>query len=197
MELEETNSRFNGELQRQMDGALPKGHIYGLGYPGEKLLAAGLPSLPIELNSDRLMKKASTNYRHPFDLQDLKNLPKAINEPIMVFDSTKRDGSKVILLDLQCKGSNYVVIVRLQHKGRGRDNVLINDIRSIYPKDNVSGVLDWINSEDNLLVWADKEKALDFVSVQSTNLAGNGSKIQGSIYNIIKKPQKNEKNKIF
>ncbi|MDR2594675.1 MAG: hypothetical protein LBC87_07900 [Fibromonadaceae bacterium] len=186
MELEEINNRFNCELQLQIDGTLPKGHIYSLGYPGANLLSAGLANLPIELNSDRLTEKASTNYKHPFDLQELKDLPKAINKPIMVFESTKKDGSKVILVELQYKGSNYVVIIRLQHKGRGRNNTLINDIRSIYPKDNVYGVFDWINSKDNLLIWADKEKALNFISVQSTNLAGNGNEIQGSTYNIVK-----------
>jgi hypothetical protein len=185
MELEYINNLFNRELHRQINGTLPKGHIYSLGYPGTSLLSAGLVNLPIELNSDRLMKKASTNYVHPFDLQGLKDLPKAINEPIMVFDSTKKDGSKVILVELQYKSSNYVVIMRLQHKGRGRGNAQINDIRSIYPKDNVSGVFDWINSKDNLLIWTDKEKALNFISVQSTNLAGNGNEIQDSAYNII------------
>ncbi|GBU24510.1 hypothetical protein R83H12_01141 [Fibrobacteria bacterium R8-3-H12] len=117
--------------------------------------------------------KTSLGYGHPFDLQELKNLPKAINEPVMIFESTKRDGSKVILLELQ-------------HKGRGRNNELINDIRSIYPKDNVCGVLDWINSKDNLLVWADKKKALNFISTQSTNLIASGNEIQGSTHNIEK-----------
>jgi len=186
MELEEINNRFNCELQWQIDGTLPKGHIYSLGYPRASLLSAGLANLPIELSSDRLTKKASLDYKHPFDLQGLKDLPKAINEPIMVFESTKRDGSKVILVELQYKGSNYVVIIRLQHKGRGRNNALINDIRSIYPKGNVYGVFGWINSKDNLLIWADKEKALNFISVQSTNLAGNGNEIQGFTYNIVK-----------
>jgi len=186
MELEEINNRFNSELLQQINGTLPKGHIYNLGYPGANLQAAGLASLPIELNSDRLTKKASQDYKHPFDLHSLKDLPKFINEPIMIFESTKKDGSKVILVELQHKGSNYVVVLRVQHKGSGRNNPRINDIRSIYPKDNVRGVFDWIGSKDNLLVWADKEKALNFISVQSTNLAGNGNEIQGSIYNIVK-----------
>jgi len=187
MELEEINKRFNNELLQQINGMLPKGHIYSLGYPGTSLLTAGLANLPIELHSDRLMKKASYDYKHPFDLHSLKDLPKSINEPIMVFKSTKLNGSKVILVELQYKGNNYVVILRLQHKGSGRNNTLINDIRSIYPKDNVRGVFDWIGSKDNLLLWADKEKAMNFISVQSTNLAGNGNEIQGSTYNIIKK----------
>jgi hypothetical protein len=142
MELEEINRRFNEELQMQMEGTLPKGHIYKLGYPDEKLIAARVPYLPIELSAQRLAVKASESYGHPFSIANLLNLPKAINEPIMIFNSAKGDGSKVILLDLQCKGSNYVAIVRVQYKGSGRGNPQINDIRSIYPKDNVSGVFD-------------------------------------------------------
>jgi hypothetical protein len=47
-------------------------------------------------------------------------------------------------------------------------------------------VFDWINSKDNLLIWADKEKALNFISTQSTNLIAGGNEIQGSTYNIVK-----------
>ena len=184
-EVDKINSQFNSELQQQIDGMLPIGHIYKLGNPGANLLSAGLPDFPIELNAERLIKKASKRYGHPFDLSRLKDLPKAIQIPIMVFDSTKKDGSKVILIELQHKGSNFVVVMRLQYKGRGRGNPQINDIRSIYPKDNISGIIDWINSKDNLLCWADKEKALRFVSVQSTNLIGNGNKTQDSTYNIV------------
>ena len=185
MNLEEINNNFNNELKQQVDGILQKGHIYKFGLPGQILIKAGMPELQIELNAERLAFKASFDYGHPFDLLKLKDLPKAINEPIAVFDSTKRDGSKVILTELLFNGFNFIVVMRLQHKGRGRGNQKINDIRSVYPKDNVSGIIDWINSKDNLLCWIDKKKAEHFISVQSTNLIGNGNKIQGSIYNIV------------
>ncbi|GBU24511.1 hypothetical protein R83H12_01142 [Fibrobacteria bacterium R8-3-H12] len=42
MQTEDANNRFNNELQKQIDGTLPKGHIYSLGYPGEILLSAGI-----------------------------------------------------------------------------------------------------------------------------------------------------------
>ncbi|MEG1686220.1 MAG: hypothetical protein RR319_09830, partial [Bacteroides sp.] len=120
----------------------------------------------------------SSNGKHDFDLAELMNLPKSLEDPLMIFDSTKKDGSKVILTELQHNGNNFVVVIRVHNKGRGRLNIGINDIRSIYPKDNVHGVLDWINSKDNLLLYADKKKALEYISVQSTNLAGNGNNNQ-------------------
>jgi hypothetical protein len=173
------NERFNAELQQQIDGTLPKGHVYKLGNTGEILQSAGIKDLPIELSAERLQNKAREEYRnaHPFDLAEVKDLPKAINKPIAVFDSTKKDESKVILTELQHNGSNFIAILRVSRSKEGRKiNIEVNDIRSIYPKENISGVLDWINSKDNLMKWVDKEKIMRFISTQSTNLIGGGNK---------------------
>ena len=184
--MENINNKFNNELQQQIDGTLPGGHIYNLGSPGADLLSAGLPDLPIELSAERLAKKASVNYGHPFDLSELKDLPKSINEPIAVFDSTKKDKSKVILTELQHKGNNYIAIIKIRKSADSRKtDINVNSIRSIYPKNNIFGIIDWINSKDSLLLWIDREKALNFISTQSTNLIASGDKIQGSTINII------------
>jgi hypothetical protein len=189
MELEHINRQFNEELQQQIDGTLPKGHIYCLGYPGTNLLAAGLLNLPIELNSDRLTKKASPDYRrrHQFDLRDIKDLVKAINNPIAVFKSTRQDGAKVILTELQHNGSNFVVIMNHYTNPHSRkEHININSVKSLYPKDNLSDLMNWFRSGDKLIAWIDKEKALNFISTQSTNLIAGGNEIQSSTYNIIK-----------
>ena len=164
MNLEEINNQFNKELQQQITGTLSKGHVYKLGLPGQILIKAGMPELQIELNAERLAFKASVDYGHPFDLLKLKDLPKAINEPIAVFNSTKKDGSKVILTELLCNGFNFLVITKIRKSPNIRKiNLKVNSIRSIYPKENISGIIDWINSKDNLLCWIDKKKALHFI----------------------------------
>jgi hypothetical protein len=104
MNLEEINCQFNNELQLQIEGKLPKGHIYQLGKPEKALLDAGIADLPIELSATKLTDKSSKSYRskHPFDISEAKNLPKAINEPVAVFKSTKlNDDSKIILTELK------------------------------------------------------------------------------------------------
>ena len=189
MELKEINNRFNCELQYQIDGTLPKGHIYRLGYPEASLLSAGLANLPIELNSDRLTKKASKDYRnkHQFELSDIKDLVKAINNPIAVFKSTRQDGAKVILTDLYNNGNNFVVIMNHYTNPHSRkEHISVNSIKSLYPKDNVADLINWFRSGDKLIAWLDKEKALNFISTQSTNLIAGGNEIQSSTYNIIK-----------
>jgi hypothetical protein len=177
--LEAINARFNEELQQQVDGTLPKGHVYKLGMPQSILQSAGIDNFPIELSAERLKLKSSKDYRreHPFDLSEIKDLPQAINNPIAVFDSTKKDGSKIILVELQHNGNNFVAVMRVRKDERSRKfDIEVNDIKSIYPKSSTLGIIDWINSKDNLLKWVDKEKASRFISTQSTNLIGGGNK---------------------
>ena len=45
--IEEVNNNFNNDLDRQIAGTLPKGHIHQLGTPGDILLSTGVPDLPI------------------------------------------------------------------------------------------------------------------------------------------------------
>ena len=46
--IEEVNRKFNDNLDRQIAGTLPKGHIHQLGTSGDILLSTGVPDLPIE-----------------------------------------------------------------------------------------------------------------------------------------------------
>jgi hypothetical protein len=188
------NNRFNEELQRQIDGTLPKGHIYQFGMPGEILLGAGIKNLPIELAASILITKANVNYRnnHPFNLADIKDLPNAINEPIAIFNSTKPDGKKIILTELKDKnGYNFVVAIKVYEDPHHRANkVEINSIRSIYPKDRTNDIINMLKN-DKLTAWKNEEKATRFVSTQSTNLIAGGNK-GGSTLNIVNNFEKNK-----
>jgi len=140
MEPEEINNRFNSELQQQIARDLPKGHIYRLGNPEGILQQAGIPNLPIELNAATLAEKSGPSYKnsHPFELSEIKNLPNAIQYPVMIFDSKTRKGSKVILIELQSKGIKY-------------------------PKNQLlDTILNWHNN--GLLLYVNKKKALAFTS---------------------------------
>ena len=182
-DLEAVNTRFNADLQRHIDGTLPISHIYQLGYPGDILLSAGLEYLPIELSAKKLSSKAHVNYRnhHPFDIYEIMDLPKTINNPIAVFNSTKNDGVKIILTEFKNrKGNNFVVATKVWGKALGRkNNKPVNSIVSLYPKDDVRSLINWINSGNKLVRWMNKEKTLNFVSTQSTNLIASGNSIQG------------------
>ena len=181
--LEAIDACFNSELQMQADDVLPKGHIYRLGHPGKILLLAGIQDLPMELSADKLSRKSSKCYynNHPFDISEAKGLPKAINSPIAVFNSTKKDGAKIILTELKDRsGVNFVAAIKIRGYALGRKTCSpVNSVVSVYPKDDIKGLINWINSGNKLICWVDKEKALDFVSTQSTSLIAGENSTQG------------------
>ena len=78
------NERFNAELQMQIEGRLDAGHVFNLGKPGAVLKSTGFPDDYIELAASHLSYK-SQQYHHPYEIGDVKDLVKAINDPIAVF----------------------------------------------------------------------------------------------------------------
>jgi len=196
---EEVNSRFNEDLQRQIAGTLlskEKPHYtYELGRPSEILRFAGIPDLPIELNAATLIQKSSPDYKnsHPFELSDIKDLPKAIQNPIMVFDSKTRADSIVILTELKSKRVNFVVAMEIYHKkGSNRTGVIeTNSIRSLYPKDQINDILDWLKS--GLLKYVDKEKASAFMKELRSQFPQKSFKnVEAYMHNIINNFEKSK-----
>jgi hypothetical protein len=156
--LEKVNERFNEELQRQIDGTLPKGHVYQLGKPGEILLALGVPDLPIELKAEILAYKSGENYRHPFDLLEVKNLPKYINDPVAIFAYGNKTKAVNIITEIELNGKNILVGISLNPKVKGK-KLNVNSIRTIFPKD-IPEWKNWIEQGKDLYVNKDKIRGL-------------------------------------
>jgi hypothetical protein len=63
-----------------------------------------------------------------------------------------------------------------------KGDIDVNDVRSVYPKDNVKDVLRWV-AEDGLMEYCHKEKILDWfgkqqsISAEVTKLIGDCTKI--------------------
>ncbi len=159
------NDRFNRELQQQIDGTLKKGHVYQLGRPGEILISAGVPDLPIEMAASRLNHK-SNQENHPFDLSEVKDLPNAIQNPMAVFRSATHIGSFVIMTEIEHKGKNFVVAIETN---RRKGKIEINDIRSVHYRTSNAHMANWI--KEGLLEYVDKEKMPVWLSKQRYNSA--------------------------
>ncbi len=139
--VEDANSRFNEQLEQQIAGTLPQGHIYQLGTPSPILLSCGLPNLPIELAASRLSDK-SMQENHPFDLPEIEGLVYAIQNPLAVFRSATRIGSNVILTELKHGDKSFVVAIQTNRR-KGR--ITVNDIRSIHYRNTDMNIVNWIN----------------------------------------------------
>lgn len=163
---EQINKEFNKRISEIADEKNKNYSPLELGYPSEILLSAGFPYLPIELSVKRLLdKKFQEN--HPFDIEDVTDMPERLANPIAVFESRTRDDSKVVLTEMQHDGINFVVAIHLY---RLKNHEEINDIRSIYPKDNVTDVLRWI-AQHKLMLYCNKQKALNWLDKQQSDSA--------------------------
>ncbi|MDR1563184.1 MAG: hypothetical protein LBS54_08935, partial [Dysgonamonadaceae bacterium] len=180
-DLAAVNEKFNEELQQQIDGTLPKGHVYKLGAPSEALLS-NLDGSPVEMASSTLETKSSKEYKsnHPFDLKDIKNLPQALSNPIAVFESETNPNRTVVLTELKDgKGNNFIAILDIA-KERGRNVNTVNSIISLYPKESSIHIAKWFlggQSKDvgrNLLKWVDTKKALNWLADNTSNVRSVG-----------------------
>ena len=193
------NKEFNEELQRQINGDLPSGHIYQLGNPSNILQAAGIPNLPIEMSSQRLLDK-SKQKNHKFDLSKVKDLPKALQNPIAIFSYGDKSKAVNIIVEIEYKGKKFLVGLSLDPAIKGI-KLGINSIRSVFPKDTHEWV-NWIIQGKGL--YFDKEKVLNILTNSripadvAFGLPGNQvqqDKAELSDVNITKKPENANKEK--
>ena len=149
-DIEEVNDKFNEELRKQINGTLPRGHVYQLGMPSAILQSADIPNLPIELVASRLSDK-SMQENHPFELEEVADLPRAIQQPLAIFRSATHVGSNVILTNIKHGHKNYVVAIET-NKRLGK--IQVNSIRSVHYRNNMN-IVGWIN--DGLIDYVSDE----------------------------------------
>lgn len=186
------NDTFNNELQQQIDGVLPEGHIYKMGKPGKILLSTGVPDLPVQMSASRLIQKA-TSYGHDFDLSEVKDLVKALQNPIAVFAYGNKTKAQNIIIPLQKDGKNFIVGLSLKPTVNGK-TLEINSIRNVFPKNN-SEWLNWISQGKAL--YLDKEKIQALIDQQRTILADVDYLDLDSVAKIVENfdnPVKNDEN---
>ena len=76
-DMERVSDKFDSDLQRQIDGTLDEGYVYGVGHPGDILRSTGIPDVPIQPNAARLKFKSEVAH-HKFDISEIKGLVKSV-----------------------------------------------------------------------------------------------------------------------
>ena len=151
-----TNLQYNEQLEILTEDNARK-TILNLGYPNDLLKSYGIADKPIRLYGAKLWSKAK---KHGYKISDVKDLPKAISNPIAIFKGSQ-PGSHAILTELEIDGKNVLVSIQI---GKGGHDVDFNVVTSIYDKAGNS-VINWINKDK--MLYCDKEKALDYLSVSA------------------------------
>lgn len=157
----EVNEQFNRELaELTEENADTK--IFNLGSPSLILLSAGVENKPMKLYGNKVIKKMK---KHGFALAELEDLPKAVANPIAVFNNYQREGNRTILTELRSQEKNIMVAVTL---GKNGVDVDFNIVSSVFGKGSTN-IVDWISK--GYLAYVDKEKALNYLYFSKRNIS--------------------------
>lgn len=175
-ELEKVNQRFNEELNNLTEANADKVTLW-LGKPSDVLLSSGIENKPMKLYGNKVIKKMK---KHGFALDELRDLPKAVADPIAVFDNLGRLGNRSILTELTTEQGNFLVTIDM---GKGEKDVDFNIISSVFGKGK-SKIVSWI--ERGLTAYINKKKALNYLHHSAPIAEALSNSRLSSAANIVK-----------
>ena len=181
-EEEDANKRFNEELEAFKEKR-HKGLLH-IGVPGNILMACGV-NADLTLSPTVLHRKLK---QHGLSIEDIRNLPEALQHPIMVYRHGDKHPNLVVVTDMEAKGGKISAAIELNADG---NVVEINNISSIHSKDaskelnRLAGMRDGFLKQ--ALRWVDKEKVSDWLGIADLNSPIHASDPKlVSVANIVK-----------
>ena len=175
-DIEAVNKRFNDELQGYTP-ANADSKVFDLGRPSAALLSGGVVDKPMKLYGSKIAKKIK---KHGLDVEDLKDLPRAVAAPIAIFNNYEKEGNRSVLTELHTRGGNILVSLNI---GKGMD-VDFNIVSSMFGKGN-DKVLNWL--EKGYATYINKKKALDYLHLSAPIAeASDNSKLLSAATKVVK-----------
>lgn len=161
--IDEINNRFNAQIDHWESGEMAGKDFIEAGRP-MGVMRQFMPDGTITLRQKVLTKSRK---KHGLTAEDIKGLPGALARPIFVFKSTPETIS--VLTELKsATGQNLFVAVEIGvNKQFGHRTLEVNDILTIHGREAENIILPIV--DNNTLVWADKEKGLEWLSSAKSN----------------------------
>lgn len=165
-DINENSKTFSNQLDAYKEGKMKSHETFSLGSPSPILRACGIRAKKLILTQSVLAEHLK---KHDLTIDDIRDLPSAINNPIMVYEWGDKAKSHVIITDLTTKdGRKITVTLRVNS-----DNVVteVSKITSVHGKD-ATRLISEMNTDktdfgkDNLK-YVDKEKALNWLAMDS------------------------------
>ena len=171
--IEEVNKRFNEDIDGLTEENKDK-VILSLGRPSFILRAAGIDDKPMKLYGNKVIKKMN---KHGFKLEEIHDLPKAVADPIAVFNNYRKDGNRSVLTELEIGDKHILVSITLGKYGVDAD---FNIISSVFGKGG-GNIVDWINK--GYATYINKEKALQYLHFSKRNIleASNNAELSSAV----------------
>lgn len=154
--------RDMAEWGRQVDAFEPNRVVPGgktenltVGVTPDVLQKLGAPELPMTITARNLAKILSGDADHNLPKDLVKQLPRALAEPVMVFESATVPDAFVVLTELSHEGRSVMAAI---HVDTLQQDIRVNEIASAYKRGNEGWYVKQI--EDGRLLYQDKKKSL-------------------------------------
>lgn len=122
--IEDVNKQFNQQLEGLTEENADKVTL-SLGRPSAVLRAAGVEDKPMKLYGNKVIKKMR---KHGFTLAEIKDLPRAVADPIAVFNNYQKNGNRSILTELQIGDKHILVSVTVGKTGVDADFNIVSSV---------------------------------------------------------------------
>lgn len=156
----ETNNIFSKQVDEVIEGIYPKRDMLIVSENTPKILQEiGLNNLPITMTQKHLYtitnkdgKYNKANY-HDIDINVIKQLPQALENPLNILKSSTKDDSIVVITELADKNDNIIVAsIKIDGKGQINDIAIdSNVLTSAYGKNNYDRFMQENIKKGNLL----------------------------------------------
>jgi len=173
---------FNKQLIDFAQNKLPPNTLLKLGKPKSILKSIGFPDLDFTINPKTLRKKIK---KHQLNIEDIKDLPKEINDPLIVYKLSKEKNVIIATAKRKNDGILLTAVKVNTDKSQLSRGVKVNDIRSIYFKDFNKFLkhLEILQKEGNVF-YLNKEKATTILPASGGTIPPRGQYSDNLINNL-------------
>lgn len=158
-------SAFALEVDQALAGELSQYNALKVCNTPEILIQAGCQPLPMLYTQkhlrDAVHPKGKNSHWHGLSVEQVKQLPELMQEPVMLFDSISPHNQRNMLVALLAVDQESMpIIVSLQANGTGTydlEKVPTNFITSVYGRVNFAQYLERVTDANALLYWNEKK----------------------------------------
>lgn len=197
---------FAEQLEDWRAGRFPKYDTFVLGATPEVFSKIGLNALPMTINQRHIdyALNGTKNADHELSLQDLKQLPRALENPIAIIHSPQKPGTSLIaIIQMRSKNGKQVVsAVYVDGAGTYNGKVIdSNAVTTIHGRNNAARMLaQAIQLETQgatAVYWLDKKRSQSLLQGSSSQLTTplihdglyhsireSGARVNGKIENV-------------
>ncbi len=165
-EVEEATEKLNKQIDNWLDGKMPKDGYFDFGMTPYVLQQNGANKLPVTMNEDGIYKFTTDDRNHLVSLDVMRNIPKALTRPMMVFNGSVPGSLAVIIEDEDKNGEKVLIALHLEKRQK---RLLVNRIASVYGKNDTRRYAIQQIEKGNLLD-IDKKRSIEWLTNKGLQL---------------------------